>query len=377
MDFSLTTLFVVPVGNVLPTTGSTENLTAGQVGFFDENYDVTDGTGTPEYIYVAQGRTERYLMASKRSDKIAASKVKVWQKVTGSGTAAVQITEVSDFTAKCGEDVNITVRLHSSYIDTIAFNGLTRTVTVKGACCECGGDPCADADAEAIVDAILEKVAQEAALNYDPSALHLNTFLTWEKVGTGASTILRITGKPLTKYGNECDVAAFPYEYDRMWFRVFAYKGPDTSADFIVSDKCDAVATVTITQRSSFPWGTSDEVKQLEKDYFSYQSAPHKHLFRMAGYNQAFESYVTDGEVYDFYLIQFDQYESDLDYNPGVHMDERVIIEAPQGAESDAIEAVLTAFLGAPKDTTSPIVTTTTDTTTSSTSTSSTTIMIP
>ena len=266
MDFSLTTLFVVPVGNTFPTTGSTENLTAGQTGFYDQNYDVTDGTGSPEYIYVAQGRAERYLMASKRSDKIAASKVKVWDKVTGSGTAAVQIVEISDFTAKCGEDVTVSVRLHSSYIDTISFNGLTRSITIKGACCECGGDPCADADPEAIVDAILEKVAQEQALNYDPSALHLTTFLTWEKVGTGAGTILRITGKALTKYGNECDIAAFPFEYDRMWFRAFAYKGPDTASDFIINDSCDSVATVTITQRSSFPWGTSDEIAQLEKD---------------------------------------------------------------------------------------------------------------
>ena len=33
-DFSLTTLFVVPVGNTLPSSGSTQNLTAGQVGIF-------------------------------------------------------------------------------------------------------------------------------------------------------------------------------------------------------------------------------------------------------------------------------------------------------------------------------------------------------
>ena len=30
-DFSLTTLFVVPVGNTLPSSGSTQNLAAGQV----------------------------------------------------------------------------------------------------------------------------------------------------------------------------------------------------------------------------------------------------------------------------------------------------------------------------------------------------------
>lgn len=377
MDFSLTTLFVVPSGNTIPTSGSTENLTAGQVGFYDENYDTTNGTGSPEYIYVAQGRANTYLMASKRSDKIALSKIKVWYKVTANATSAVQITEVSDFTAKCGEDVTITVRAHSSYIDTIAFNGFTRSVTVKGACCECDGDPCADADAEDIVDAILAQIAKEDALSYDPSALKLSTFFTWQKVGSGSTTSLRITGKPLTRYGNACDVAAFPYEYDRMWFRVFAYKGPDTNADFIIADSCDPAATVTITQRSSYPRGTADEVKQLEKDYYSYQSAPHKHLFRQTGYNQAFESYVSDSEIYDFYLLQFDQYESDLDYNPGVHMDERVILCVPQGDESDDVNDVLTAFAGAPKDKSGEDITTSTTSSTTSTSTTSTTTLIP
>ncbi len=376
MDFSLRTLFVVPVGNTIPTTGSTEDLTPGQVGFYDEDYNTTDGTGTPDYIYIAQGRTNTYLEASKKSDKIVESKVKVWYKVTGSGTSAVQITDITNITAKCGEDITFTFRLHSSYIDTTSFNGLTRSVTIKGACCECGEDPCADADAEAIVDAFLEKIAQEDALNYDPAALKLSTYLTFTKVGTGASTSLNVSGKALTVYGNPCDVAAFPYEYDRMWFRAFVRKGPATQSDFIVNDSCDTAATVTITQRSSYPRGVSAEIEQLEKDYHSYQSV-HKHLFRQVGYNQLFESWVTAGTVYDFFYIQFNQKESDLDYNPGVHMDEGVMLAVPAGADSDEIEAVLTAYLGAPKDKSGPIITTTTSTTSSSTSTTSTTTLIP
>jgi hypothetical protein len=218
-NYSLRNIFVVPVGNTVPVTGSTEDLTPGQVGFFDPNFDTTDGTGSPEYIYVAQGRTNKYLEASKKSDKIQRSKIKVWYKVEGAATSAVQITDISNITAKCGEDITFTFRMHSSYIDTISFNGLTRSVTIKGACCECGGDPCADADAEDIVDAFLEKIAQEDALNYDPSALKLSTFLSFTKTGTGSSAGLIVSGKPLTKYANACDLAAFPYEYDRMWFR--------------------------------------------------------------------------------------------------------------------------------------------------------------
>lgn len=377
MDFSLRSLFVVPVGNTLPTVGSTEDLTAGQVGFFDEDYDVTDGTGTPEYIYVAQGRTNTYLMGSKRSDKIAADKVKVWYKVTGSATAANEIWDVTDFSAKCGEDITLTVRIHSSYADTISYNGITRSITVKTACCDCGDDPCDEVDPEGTVDAILEKIAQENSLPYDPAALKITTFLTFTKIGTGGSTKLRITGKALTRYGQPCDVAAFPYEYDRLWFRVFVYKGPETTSDFIVADKCDPAATTTVVQRSTYPTGTSDEVAQLEKDYFSYQTSPHKHLFRMVGYNQTFESWVTDGTVYDFYYIQFDQFESDLDYNPGIHMDEGVMLAVPAGSVSTGINTVLTNFLGAPKNKTGAVDTTTSTTSTTTTSTTTTTTLIP
>ena len=75
-DFSLTTLFVVPVGQTaLPSSGSisTQDLTAGQVGLFSSAYlavDNTDIAASP-YFYVAQGRTNTYLQGSKRSDKIS------------------------------------------------------------------------------------------------------------------------------------------------------------------------------------------------------------------------------------------------------------------------------------------------------------------
>ena len=45
-DFSLTTLFVVPVGQTaVPSSGSTQDLTAGQVGIFDQNYATVTAAG--------------------------------------------------------------------------------------------------------------------------------------------------------------------------------------------------------------------------------------------------------------------------------------------------------------------------------------------
>jgi hypothetical protein len=374
-DFSLTTLFVVPVaqGSTFPSSGSTQNLTAGQVGIFSNNYAATNTPGNFPYFYVAQGRTNTYLQGSKRSDKICGvdnsgqTNVTEWYTVTGCPTAATQITDVEGFNVKCGDIVTLTLRAHSSYLDTLYFNGFTRSVTVQAPCCDCGGDPCDTVDTSALIDQFIVKL-QAQAPGINPDNISLNKFFTFENIG---GTILRIAGKALTQYGQPCDVAAFPWEYDRMWFRTFVYSGPATTADFIVADNCNIVATPVITQRSSYPSGTSGEIKQLEKNFYSYQAGYLKHLYRMVGYNENFESWVSDGTTYDTYYIKFNEYDKSV-YSWGDYIkeDSMVIIAVPQAASS-ALEAILEDALGSVASDNACV--TTTSTSSSSTSTTSTT----
>jgi hypothetical protein len=377
-DFSLTTLFVVPVGNTLPSSGSTQNLTAGQFGIFRSDYSVANAgnIAAKPYFYLAQGRTNTYLQGSKRSDKIASAQVSEWYKVTGNPVAANQVTEIGNFNVKPGDVVTFTLRAHSSYIDTLYFNGFTRSITVVAPCLECGGDPCADVDVPAFIDQAILKFEQEAPGN-NPDNISFNTFYQFQRVGNNASAKLVISGKPLTKYGQPCDVAAFPWEYDRMYFRTFVYSGPATTADFIVADNCNIVAEAVVTQRASYVSGTSDEIKQLEKNFYSYQAGYLKHLYRMVGYNENFESWVTDGTTYNTYYIKFNEYDKSA-YKWGDYIieDSTVIVAIPSGA-SAAIEAILVAALGAVTDDSGPITSTTSTTTTVWPSTSTTTTLIP
>jgi hypothetical protein len=126
------------------------------------------------------------------------------------------------------------------------------------------------------------------------------------------------------------------------------YEGPATTADFIVADACNFVATTEITQTSTYATGTSDEIKQLEKNYYSYQAGYLKHLYRMAGYNQNFESWVSDGTVYDTYYIKFRDYDARLntwgDYLPEDNM--VIIACVAGGAFATDLETVLEAALG-------------------------------
>jgi hypothetical protein len=385
-DFSLTTLFVVPVGNTLPSSGSTQNLTAGQFGIFRSDYSVaTAGNiAAKPYFYLAQGRVNTYLQGSKRSDKISGcptgssckSNVTEWYKVTGNPVASNQVTEIGNFNVKPGEVVTFTLRAHSSYIDTLYFNGFTRSITVVAPCLECGGDPCADVDVPAFIDQAILKFEQEAPGN-NPDNISFNTFYQFQRVGNDQNAKLVISGKPLTKYGQPCDVAAFPWEYDRMYFRTFVYSGPATTADFIVADNCNIVAEAVVTQRASYVSGTSDEIKQLEKNFYSYQAGYLKHLYRMVGYNENFESWVTDGTTYDTYYIKFNEYNrSEYQWGDYIYEDSTVILAIPSGATA-AIEAILVAALGAVTDESGPITSTTSTTTTVWPSTSTTTTLIP
>ena len=390
-DFSLTTLFVVPVGQLsLPSSGSTQDLTAGQVGFFRNDYSVaTAGNiAAAPYFYVAQGRQNTYLQGSKRSDKIkgcpsgsgCSSNVTEWYKVSGCGTPAVQITDVTNWNVQCGEVVTLTLRGHSSYLDTLYFNGFTRSVTVQAPCCDCGADPCADVNTNALINQFIYQLNLAAPGN-NPDNITLSDFYTFENVG---GTILRISGKPLTKYGQPCDVAAFPWEYDRMYFRTFVYQGPATTADFIVADNCDIVANPVVVQRSSYPTGTAEEIAQLEKNFYSYQAGYLKHLYRMNGYNENFETYVSTGVIYDTYYIKFNQFDrSAYQWGDYIYEDSMVILAAPNAATpgnagiAAAVEAVLEAALGAVVDNNACITTTTTTTSTPPTTTTTTSTLIP
>lgn len=382
-DFSIPFLYVVPAAqSALPTTGSTDALTPGQLGFFRNDYSIANAgnVAAAPYFYVAQGRRADIgkIMGSKRSDKIkggTGGNVIEFYKSIGSPTAANQITEISGFSVKCGEKVTLTLRAHSSYIETAFYNGYTKSVSVNAPCCDCGEDPCTEVDVPALIDSIIEELNKKMP-GQNADNVSLSTFFTFQRIGYDSNAKLVIIGKPLTKYGQPCDVAAFPFEYDRMWFKAFFYKAPATSADFIVPDACEQVATVTTVQDSFYPLNTSEEIKQMEINHHSYEVSQFKHLFRMDGYNPTFNSLVADGQSYSLYYVKFSELDRDA-YNWGdyIPLTSSIIIAVVAGSAMDtAVSAFLTAALGTIPTYSSPKTTSTTTTVAPPTTTTTTTI---
>lgn len=383
MDFSLPTLFVVPVGNTLPTTGSTETLTDGQFGIYKDKLRTAATAGnvsSASYIQIAQGRPGTGL-GTKLSDRIKSTKVKKFYKVVGHSTSANEIWDITNLTAKVGEDVIVSWRVHSTLIEARHPNGLTQSVVIPADCVQCGDDPCTEIGNEALIDAFFEQYQlQLAQQKSSGNAVKLDSYLTFEKLGSGSSAKIRITGKPVESVPvYSPDIATRNVDKDRLWFRPFVYVAPETSADFYNPDDCNKAGDTTLVQRSSYVTGTSEEVKQMEIDLYSYQ-ATIKPLFRAGQFNQQFKSYVTDGTTYDLYFIQFDETQPDSEaWAGGRKIDEQVIIAIPAGASS-TIETILTTYIGAITDSSGAAVTTTTTTTTtttSSTTSTSTTMSLP
>lgn len=329
MDFSLTTVYVLQPGNTLATTGTTANLTAGQFSVFRPDYTpATAGNiAATKYVMFAQGRIEQFPgLGTKKSDKIFANKVTDFYKSVSENTARIQITDFTDFTAHCGEEVSITLRLNSYYVNTSFYNGLTQTVTVNTPCCDCDGDPCETLDAAAT-----QALVDEFAVKINTNPL-LSRFVDATRLGTGLTSSLRVYGKALDKYGNACDLIAYPYLYDRLSFHAYAYKGAATSQDIptYLSDSCETFATVTLVQRATYQRGSSDEVAQMEKDYWSYQVPAFKDFNKDVAFNTFFTSYVTPGTFYDQYVIEFETPDK-YTWASYVPQDERVIIFVPTG----------------------------------------------
>ena len=382
MDFSLTTLIVAQSGT-LASSGSTQNLTAAQVGVFNPDYTVaTVGTiASKPYIYIAQGRIEQIPgLGTKKSDKIDKNKVIEFYKVTAIQNNSVQVTQVGSWTLECDQEITFTFVLHSSYIDTGFFNGLTKSIVVKTPCCSCGGNPCASVTDQALQD-FVDQVVAKINLRTVPTGpivmgQDLGRFITASRLGTGANSTLIITGNALDVYGNPCEFDAFPYEYDRMWFRTFVTDGPFTTQDFEVWDSCDLSATATILQRATYLTGTAAEIQQLEKNLYSYQTSQFKSTYKNNAWNQAFTSYVNT-TFYDTYYLKYRAYDDyENIWNPGVPQDETVILAFPTGT-GGAFETLVAPFLGTPTDQSGTNPTTTTTTSTTSTSTTSTTTLMP
>lgn len=344
MDFSLTTVFVMPSGGTVATTGGTGDLTPGKIGIFKKSQSAV-ATSSDTQVIIAQGRSAgEMLSTSKKSALIDENEIVQYRKYAAVTSAVQKQITVDDFTVHCGDEFNLSVRIFENYLDAIHNPkiGLVKTWTIPAApCCPCDGDtdPCEVLDPEAMVDQLV------ALINADNS---VKNYIVASKTGTGATTALVITGvaQPAEKYN--ATSTKNPYtDPNVVDFYVYATKNAPTSYDQEVLDKCDSVATVEVTQNITYPRGSAHEVNTVEKQYYSYQTSKFKHLCDDEDFNVGFVSLVDPTAWYDEYLIKFRNKFGNAAWNPAQEMDNTVRIFVKTGTDSNAFATALGAILGA------------------------------
>lgn len=341
MNFSLPRVFVSPVGNTLPTTGTTATLSASQLGVFLPSFAPATAVTAADapFIFLAQGRPDDSLnLKSLKSDKIKASNVIEKYLITGSATVEQQEATLGGFSAACGETISVTVRAFSADLNTISSHGLTRTFTVNTPCCDCGEDPCTEidpADLEALVSLLADKI------NADPI---LGKYVSAEATEDGADSLITLTGiaQPINA---SCDPTVNHFYYNGVTFRAWAYKGAPTTQDAIDFDSCDAIGEFTITQELVYPKGTAAQVRLDEYRYFSYSVPAFKRIYSDTNYNGLYNSNAVDGTIYDQFVIVANNPESPNTWSHAVNKDFTVILYVPQ-AQTAAVQAILEAALG-------------------------------
>lgn len=163
---------------VLLASGTTVDLAVGQVGLFDGN--TYAATAAPTYatnkaIYLGQGMPDVShlpLMAgipkTNQLSKLIKGKLlkKVRRKSASRGQNQVVAIGFDGYdttktlSAKCGEVRTVYIRATGNPIDKLYSNqGFLRQYRIDTGCCdECGGDSCADVDAQTLADILVEKI---------------------------------------------------------------------------------------------------------------------------------------------------------------------------------------------------------------------------
>lgn len=351
MDFSLPNLFVVQTGNTIPTTGTTQNLTPNQFGIFLPNYTpaTAANSAAADFIFAALGHpaaaNNPLNLPSRKGEWISKSNVLSLNLITGTSTGTNQISTITNFVAKAGNQYSILVRAFSSLLNASSKNGWNEVFTVNGPCLDCGDDPCAALDAaatEALVDAFILQMQRRTAFS---------GYLTFTKTGSGLTSGITVTGVTQAGFPQNCDLNANPYELDVVSFDIFAQVDPPTTMDYSIPSPCDEFATVTVTQLPSFPRGTYGEVRQAEINYYSYTVPKFSQLYSNPNFNGLFTLNAQTGVVYDQLVIRAIAHDRQNNFGNYVRQEFTNILYVPT-SQTAAIRAILEPALGTFKNVT-------------------------
>src|SRR5690606_3294703 len=146
------------------------------------------------------------------------------------------------------------------------------------------------------VDDLVAKIngtSEDAGAMFNGTDVRVSDFVTAQRLGSGATSTIRIEGKPLPAKPILNDMRANQYQVDRLDFNVYVTTGADTTMDpRDMYDRCGQGATITVVQDANYTKGSSAEIALMEQRTYSYQPSVMRDLLWNKDWNGAFTSYV-------------------------------------------------------------------------------------
>ena len=263
MNHKITQIFPV---SALRTTGATTAVLEKELAAFTPDLATNLG-GTPsapaEFKLVFGSGSSKF--GTFKSSTIKQSNILSVTKTNADLSVAQQITYIGyDETSaatpsfSCDEEYVVTLKIDEYWSKGIYQPMIQESVRVKTACCDTCSGGCDDLDAETYMTEIAAKI------NANPL---LSKYVTALKVGSGANWGVKLTGKAVDEFGNECVPDAVPYVFNLVRFKVAVHPGPYNTQDFDIEDGC-APWAITTTQEIKYPIGAKAAMAEMERHFF-------------------------------------------------------------------------------------------------------------
>lgn len=329
MDYSLTTVYVLPSDSVIMTAGGSEDLIAGQLGAYIDGFKtaIAPGTTFTKPFQLAQGRypQDAITLGSKKSGQFTPMSITEMYSlepfVSQNNSTVIEMTNFANL--KCDEFYSFSLKASSFFTNIMYAGGKMDSVSAQTPCCDCGQDPCATLTDAQILEFLTELV--------ELANSKWNQLVTVVLTGTTVADFkITITTLPLESYNTEC--VLFPNQMnDEMLIYPYFIKGPDSSQTPVgLVNRCDDGVELNVKERFKYSIGTADSVRAMEANYFTYQHWMKSKISQGSPeWRQHFTSFVEDGEDYQTFVLKGKNLSSNETWAGYVHTDQIAIVCIP------------------------------------------------
>jgi hypothetical protein len=338
MNRNVKQIFVVKAGTTLRVTGTTANLTQGQIGVFRPNFAAIDNAAVPTpaqspYIMLAEGTGDTSLGSFKTS-RIYLNKVTAWRGTAFSTSSQEMKVTTVPGSLKCERTYVFTVRIFEHFLHSVFCPYLQESVMITTPCCDdCAGDCDNLVPAEYLTEIITKINANPRLSSYVVATVETGNIVLTGKVVEGLTAV-------------DCLPDTVPYLANKVRFKVYAGEAAGSSQLEDIANFCDLWVSTT-TQNVVYPVGEGAAIVEMERHFAGYnQPNTSGYRYNIPYYNGDLITFADKTLSYDIYELEYlDPSAEGFEHKTAVPMSIVVAFPSSLSAEADKFETILNTWL--------------------------------